>query len=325
MTDLITEDITVPSDPGIAIYVRNKRPANLATFSPERTLLFVHGSTYPAHTGFDIPLGGQSWMEYIASRGYDVYCLDVRGYGKSTRPKQMSEPAANNPPVARTPDAVKDITAVLNMILKRRNISRLNLLGWSWGCTLMATTAIQNPDKTARLMLYAPGWLRTTPSLLAQNLGSGPLGAYRTVTREQAKARWHNGVPDDKKAAQIPAGWFEQWADATWATDPDGAKQNPPVVRAPNGTVQDTQEYWSSGKTMYDPAKITAPTLIVVGEWDRDTPPYMAQTLFPLMVNSPGKRLVMLAEGTHHMMLEKNRLELFRAVQAFLDEGAATP
>jgi esterase/lipase len=29
----------------------------------------------------------------------------------------------------------------------------------------------------------------------------------------------------------------------------------------------------------------------------------------------------MLAESTHHMMLEKNREALFRAVQAFLDEG----
>ena len=74
--------------------------------------------------------------------------------------------------------------------------------------------------------------------------------------------------------------------------------------------------------TMYDPAKITAPTLTAIGEWDCDTPPYMAQALFPLLVNSPGKRLVMLAEGTHHMMLENNRLALFRAVQAFLDEGA---
>ena len=98
MTDLITEDITVPSDPGIAIYVRNKRPANLAAFSPERTLLFVHGSTYPAHTGFDIPLGGQSWMEYIASRGYDVWLVDLRGYGKSTRPSEMADkPEANAP------------------------------------------------------------------------------------------------------------------------------------------------------------------------------------------------------------------------------------
>ena len=320
MTDLIAEHMTVPSEPGIDIYVRNKRPADLTSFSPQRTLLFVHGSTYPAHTGFDAPLGGQSWMEYIASRGTDVYCLDVRGYGRSTRPKPMEQDAAANPPVARTPEAVKDIAAVLNFILARRKIAKLNLLGWSWGCTLMAMTAIQNPDKTARLMLYAPGWLRTAPSLL--NPGGGPLGAYRTVTREQAKARWLNGVPEGKRASLIPPGWFEQWADATWATDPAGARQNPPVIRAPNGTVADTAEYWASGRTMYDPARIAMPTLIAVGEWDRDTPPTMAQAIFPLLVNSPGKRLVMLAEGTHHMMLEKNRLELFKAVQAFLDEGA---
>jgi len=319
VTQLITEELTVASEPGIDIFVRNKRPSNHATFTPERTLLFVHGSTYPAHTGFDAPLGGQSWMEFIASRGYDVYCLDVRGYGRSTRPQAMSDPPQNNPPIVRTPDAVKDITAVLNVILKRRNIAKLNLLGWSWGCTLMATTAIQNLDKVARLMLYAPGWLRTTPSLL--NPGGGPLGAYRTVTREQAKARWLNGVPEHKQASLIPPGWFDQWADLTWATDPDGGKQSPPVVRAPNGTVADTTEYWSSGKTMYDPSKITVPTLIAIGEWDRDTPPYMAQAIFPLLVNSPGKRLVMLAEGTHHMMLEKNRLELFKAVQLFLDDA----
>jgi pimeloyl-ACP methyl ester carboxylesterase len=215
---------------------------------------------------------------------------------------------------------VTDITAVLNFILKRRNIAKLNLLGWSWGCTLMATTAIGNPDKVARLMLYAPGWLRTTPSPLAA--GPGPLGAYRTVTREMALARWLNGVPQDKQAALIPAGWFEQWADATWATDPVGAKLDPPVVRAPNGTVADTAEFWTSGKTMYDPAKITVPTLIAIGEWDHDTPPYMAQAIFLLLTNSPGKRLVMLAEGTHHMMLEHNHEALFRAVQAFLDEAA---
>jgi pimeloyl-ACP methyl ester carboxylesterase len=320
MTELITEELSVTSEPGIDIYVRNKRPRDLTAFRPERTLLFVHGSTYPAHTGFDLPLGRQSWMESIATRGYDVYCLDVRGYGRSTRPKAMAEPPQSNPPVARTPEAVKDITAVLNTILQRRNIPRLNLLGWSWGCTLMAITAIENPSKTARLMLYAPGWLRTTPSLLMPP-GGGMLGAYRTVTREQAKARWLNGVPQDKQAALIPPGWFEQWADATWATDPVGAKENPPVVRAPNGTVQDTQEFWTSGRTMYDPAKVTAPTLIAIGEWDRDTPPYMAQAIFPLLTNSPGKRLVMLAEGTHHMMLENNRAALFKAVQDYLDEG----
>jgi len=130
------------------------------------------------------------------------------------------------------------------------------------------------------------------------------------------------GVPEDKKAALIPAGWFDQWADATWATDPEGAKMNPPVLRAPNGVLQDSVEFFNAGKPYYDPAKITVPTLLVVAEWDRDTPPYMAQALFPLLTNSPGKRLVMLAEGTHTIVMERNRLKLFEAVQSFLDEAS---
>ena len=131
-------------------------------------------------------------------------------------------------------------------------------------------------------------------------------------------------MPEDKKAALIPAGWFDAWADATWATDPEGAKMNPPVLRAPNGVMQDTADFHGAGKAYYDPSKITVPTLLVLGEWDRDTPPYMAQTLFPLLVNSPGKRFVMLAEGTHTIIMERNRLKLFEAVQTFLDEAGGS-
>jgi pimeloyl-ACP methyl ester carboxylesterase len=320
---LITEEMMVKSpDPGIEIFVRNKRPANMNSFRPERTVLFVHGATYPAHAAFDLKLDGQSWMDYIAARGYDVYLLDVRGYGKSTRPKEMAEDAKNNPLIVRGDTAVKDIGTVVDFILARRNIPRLNLLGWSWGTTLMATYTTQNPAKVERLALYAPSWIRQTPSLV--QTGPGPTPAYRTVRRDAALGRWLTGVPEDKKAALIPAGWFDAWADATFASDPDGAKQNPPVLRAPNGVMQDGAEFHGAGKPYYDPAKITVPTLLVLGEWDRDTPPYMAQTLFPLLVNAPGKRFVMLAEGTHTIMMEKNRLELFKAVQGFLDEAGGS-
>jgi len=258
-------------------------------------------------------------MDYIAARGYDVYLLDLRGYGRSTRPKEMSESPEANAPIVRGDIAVKDIGVVVDFILKRRNIARLNLLGWSWGTTLMATYTTGHADKVERLMLYAPVWIRQTPSLV--QTGPGPLGAYRTVTRELAKQRWYTGVPEDKKVALIPAGWFDAWADATWATDPDGAKANPPVIRAPNGVVADGQDFFGAGKPYYDASKITVPTLLVDAEWDHDAPPYMAQTLFPLLVNSPSKRYVELAEGTHTIMMEKNRLELFETVQAFLDES----
>ena len=319
---LVTEEMMVKSpDAGIEIYVRNKRPADLKVFSPSKTVLFVHGATYPAHTAFDLKLGDQSWMDYIASRGYDVYMLDLRGYGKSTRPPEMSQDAKSSPPIVRGETAVRDIGTAVDFILARRKISRLNLLGWSWGSTLMATYTTQNAGKVERLALYAPPWIRNTPSLV--QAGAGPLGAYRTVSRDQALGRWLTGVAEDKKAALIPAGWFDAWADATFASDPQGAKMNPPVLRAPNGVVQDGNEFHGAGKGYYDPAKITVPTLLVLGEWDRDTPPYMAQTLFPLLVNAPNKRFVMLAEGTHTIIMEKNRLELFRTVQTFFDEASA--
>jgi pimeloyl-ACP methyl ester carboxylesterase len=292
-TQLVSEDIMVKSpDAGIEIFVRNKRPANMTSFRPERTLVYVHGATYPASTAFDLKLGGISWMEYIASRGYDVYLLDLRGYGKSTRPAEMSQDP------------------------------KANLLGWSWGTVTMATYATQNASKVERLALYAPVWIRQTASLV--QTGPGPTPAYRSVARDQAMGRWLTGVPEDKKATLIPAGWFDAWADATFATDPEGAKQNPPVLRAPNGVVQDGLDFWGAGKAYYDPAKLTMPTMLVLGEWDRDTPPYMAQTLFPLLVNSPGKRFVMLAEGTHTIIMEKNRMQLFQAVQSFLDEAGGS-
>jgi hypothetical protein len=78
-SSLLTDEMMVKTaDAGIEIYVRNKRPASMTNFRPERTVLYVHGATYPSETAFDLKLDGVSWMEYIASRGYDVWLLDVR-------------------------------------------------------------------------------------------------------------------------------------------------------------------------------------------------------------------------------------------------------
>jgi pimeloyl-ACP methyl ester carboxylesterase len=119
----------------------------------------------------------------------------------------------------------------------------------------------------------------------------------------------------------IAAGCFDAWLAATFASDPEGAKMDPPVIRAPNGVVQDCIETWWAGKPYYDPAQITVPVLLVTAAWDNDVPPQMARTLFPLLVNSPSKSLIELAKGTHSVMMERNRFQLFEAVQAFLDQG----
>jgi pimeloyl-ACP methyl ester carboxylesterase len=313
-----SESYHIPSDtPGIQLYVRNKRPADLRAVGSERVLLYVHGATYPSETAFDLALGGFSWMDYIACRGFDVYLVDLRGYGRSTRPPEMDRPAEENWPIVDTAVAVRDVSTAVEHVLARRRVKQINLLGWSWGTSIMATYAAANPERVRRLALYAPLWLRKSASPLG---GDGPLGAYRRVTQEQARKRWLNGVPEDKQHDLIPPGWFDAWAQATWETDPDAGKYEPPVLRAPNGVIKDGREYWSAGRAYYDPAAIAAHTLLIYAEWDQDTPGYMAQTLFGLLRNAASKRLVIIGEGTHTVIMERNRLQLFREIQLFLEE-----
>jgi len=308
----VMQEHFVPSDtPGIQLYLRNKRRESAPA---DRILLFVHGSTYPAETSFDLPLGGVSLMDFLAKDGWDVWLVDLRGYGRSTRPPEMDQPAGANPALVTTDVAVRDVTSAVDFILGQRKAQKLSLMGWSWGTTIMAAYTVRNPGKVKKLVLYAPQWLRTTPQLISGE------GAYRTVSMDSARDRWLKGVPEDKKKDLIPDGWFEQWAQATFATDPVGSKQNPPVLRAPNGTLRDTKEYWSSGKPYYDPGQIKVPVLIVHAEWDQDLPNPMPREVFSRLTAAPYRRLVEIGEGTHTVMMEKNRGQLFNEVRLFLDE-----
>ena len=276
---LETTDTMIPSgDAGIQLFVRNKHPAGKET-SSDKILLFVHGATYPAETAFDLPIEGVSMMDLIAARGYDVYLVDVRGYGRSTRPAEMSQPPAANKPIVSTKVAAHDLGAAVDYILRKRKVSKINVMGWSWGTSIAGSYTSEHNDKVNRLVLYAPQWIRNEPPAPAA-ANTPPLGAYRLVSKDSAKARWLKDVPADKQADLIPPGVFEAWANATWATDPESSKQNPPMLRAPNGVAEDSMNYWSAGKALYDPGKITVPTLLLHAEWDADLPSYLRARLF---------------------------------------------
>jgi pimeloyl-ACP methyl ester carboxylesterase len=314
---IVAETFMIPAaDPGIQLHVRNKRLEGRSSFAADRVVLFVHGATYPSETGFDINLPGGSWVENVARHGYDVYFVDVRGYGRSTRPAAMDAPAADNPPFATTADAVKDVGSAVDFILKRRGVSKLNLIGWSWGTAIMGGYTMNNNEKVNKLVLYAPLWTLKSPPPISGT------GAYRTVQRDPARQRGARGIPAQRVEEISPSAWFDTWWQGNLATDPVGAKQNPQVVRAPNGVLKDIVEYWGAGKATWEPEKIRVPTLIILAEWDQDTPLYMAQEVFAKLVNSPLKRYVVIGEGTHAVSLEKNRMQLINQVQTFLDEAA---
>jgi pimeloyl-ACP methyl ester carboxylesterase len=229
----------------------------------------------------------------------------------------MRLPPTENQPIVNTDVAVRDVGAVVDHILARRRVSKINLVGWSWGTAIMGAYTSQNNAKVERLVMYAPLWLLKDPPPIG---GQGPLGAYRTVTKDAAQQRWVRGVPADKQKELIPAGWFDAWWNANMSADPEGARLTPPVVRAPNGIIEDLRKHWMSGAPHYDPANITVPTLLILADWDADTPPYMAQAVFAKLTSAPLKRMVMIGEGTHTVVMERNRMQLFHEVQLFLDE-----
>ena len=317
---LVMEEFMVPAvDPGISLYVRNKHPQGVTNFPGDKILLYVHGATYPSETAFDLQLNGMSWMDYIARHGYDVYLVDLRGYGRSTRPPEMDQPAADRTRRSCAPTtAVKDVGAAVDFILKRRGVSKINLLGWSWGTTHhgLVHRAEQRQGEQARALRAAVDpHHRIAGADRARS--SAPTARCRGTPPRAAGSR---ACPRTRRRTLIPPGWFEAWADATFATDPVGSKQTPPVLRAPNGVVQDGREYWSAGKPLYDPADIRVPTFLAHAEWDADLPSYMLYAYFAKLTNAPYKRYVEIGEGTHTVIMEKNRMQLFQAVQQFLDE-----
>ncbi|HSH89189.1 MAG TPA: alpha/beta fold hydrolase [Ramlibacter sp.] len=306
---LVAEDLMIrSSEPGIQLFVRNKRPAGMSTFSAEKTVLFIHGATFPAESSFDLEVGGTSWMDYIARHGYDVYLVDVRGYGRSTRP-------AANPVTAlgTIEHAHADLGTAVDFIRQRRGIERVNLLGFSLGTVAVGRYSAASPERVNKVVLYAPVW-RTAG---AGSLPAEPTATYRYQDVRAARARWLAGVSADKQKDLIPAGWFDAWVAANAATDPWGAAQAPPVMRVPNGPLFDRAR--PSAQLPYEPANIRAPILLVKAEWDADAPSAMAQALFPRLLNARYKQYLEIGEGTHSVLLEKNRMLLFRAVQEFLD------
>lgn len=313
--DLAVEEFMISSaDPEVRLYVRNKHRPDQQDFVAERTLLFVHGASQPAEATFDLALDGLSWMDFIARRGWDVYLVDVRGYGRSTRPAEMDRPPEENPPIVRTDVAVGDLATAVDFILQHRNIARLSLLGWSWGTTLVGGYAAQHPERVERLVLYAALWLSEGVA--------APTGAYVALPMEVARMRLQAGAPDDAKEALLPTAWFEAWRAEALASDPTGAAQDPPVLRSPAGVRQDLHDLWGAGRPTYDPGAISAPTLLVTGAWDQVTPPDQAQGVFDLL-GSRVKRFVQIGAATHLLLLERNRMQLFQEVQLFLETPIA--
>jgi pimeloyl-ACP methyl ester carboxylesterase len=314
-TAIVFDELRVKTDTlGIELYVRNKRPAMPTRFGPERTIVMVHGATFSSGSLYDVPLNGMSFIDFLAAAGYDVYALDVRGYGHSTRPPEMEQPATENRPPVNTDTGVSDLGTVIDHVLERKGLEKVCVFGMSWGGTVAGAYTSRNNDKVHKLVLLAPQWLSDRPIPIDPG---GQLDAYRLVPVRDSKARWLGTAPEHARASLVPEGWFEQWADFTLAEDPWSNGQAPDRLRATNGPIQDIRDYWCAGHRYYEPSDIRVPVLLVHGEWDIDVPIDLAQALFLELKNARYRQWTEIGEATHLVLLEKNRLLAFETIRDF--------
>jgi len=98
---MIEKNYRIPSAlEGYTVLLRNKYSAEDSQYQSRGSVLFVHGATYGSTSTFDYPVAGQSWMDHLAANHYDVWCLDLLGYGLSDRPAVMDQPAMDHVPLS---------------------------------------------------------------------------------------------------------------------------------------------------------------------------------------------------------------------------------
>jgi pimeloyl-ACP methyl ester carboxylesterase len=320
---------TVPAIAGQAaqLYLRERVEAGTALRGSslgDRVVLFVHGAGTPAEVAFDVPYRDYSWMAFLARAGFDVFSVDMTGYGRSTRPAPMNDacnlaadrqagfvPAPCPPSYPHTLTTMAsdwdDVAAAVDYVRALRHVDRVSLVAWSRGGPRAGGYAAQHPDKIRRLVLLAPAYTRAVSATATAVVPADGV-PMNTQSHQEFVANWDRqvGCPDQYDPAASDAVWSDMLA-----SDPVGATWGPGVRRAPESTGN-----WTPAMV----ARTTVPTLMITGAHDKQVPPDRVREFYADL-GAREKILVDLACSSHNAMWERNHLLLFRASLEWLTQG----
>jgi pimeloyl-ACP methyl ester carboxylesterase len=303
---------------GMSLFLRFL-PAAETAGQPRRTVLYVHGATFPSALSVAHRFDGKSWRDALGEVGFDVWALDFYGFGHSDRYAEMDRPAADNPPLCVAQDAALQLEVAVRFVLGHQNVEQLSLISHSWGSMPANILASAHPALIDRLVLFAPIGRRQprryeTPATFP---------AWRIVTPEDQWNRFTEDVPAHEPPV-LSRVHFEQWSKLYLDSDPESGSRDPPGVKTPLGPFSEIIKAWH-GQLGYDPAKVRSPVAIIRGEWDGLMLDDDAKWLFNAFTSAPVKRDIKIGRGTHLMHLEVMRPALWRESINFLQGNDIAP
>ena len=263
------------------------------------TILFVHGSSMASQPTFDLHVPGRpdsSVMEWLARRGFDCWCVDMEGYGRSTKDRD------NNAPIAYGAD---DCFAAASYIEKLRGPRPLLVYGISSGALRAALFAQRHPDRVARLALDAMVWTGAGSPTLAERTKKLP--EFRTKNRRPIDKAFIHSIFDRDHPGTAEEKVIDAFADAVTALDDS----------VPTGTYVDM----CSRLPVVDPEKITVPTLIMRGQWD-GIASFEDLVAFFAKLPNPDKQFSVMAGISHASFQQKNYLMVYHILRSFFERPA---
>jgi pimeloyl-ACP methyl ester carboxylesterase len=263
------------------------------------TILFVHGSSMASQPTFDLDVPGRadsSAMEYFARQGFDCWCVDMEGYGRSTKDRD------NNAPISFGAD---DCHAAANYIAKLRGPRPLLVYGISSGALRAALFAERHPEQVDRLALDAHVWTgEGAPTLVERRKKLPQFAALnrRPIDRAFVHSIFNRDHPGTAEEKVIDA-----FADAILALDDS----------VPTGTYVDM----CSKLPVVNPEKIKAATLIMRGQWDGIAAFDDLIEFFKLLPN-PDKQFAVMPGISHASFQQKNYAICYHILLSFFTQPA---
>ena len=273
-----------------------EKPA-IAQPASRGTILFVHGSSMASQPTFDLTVPGRpdsSVMDWFARRGFDTWSVDMEGYGRSDKRRDINSDIANG---------ADDLAAATDYILRERGSGPFLVYGISSGALRAALFAERHPDRVRRLALDAFVWTGKGSPTLAERAKRLP--EFKARNRRPVDRAFVHSIFNRDHPGTADANVVEAFADAILSLDDS----------MPTGTYVDM----CSKLPVVDPRRITVPTMIMRGEYDGIASFEDLVEFFTLLPNAD-KQFAVMPGIAHASFQQKNYQLVYHILHGFFTQ-----